>query len=70
MTVDVSPAINKVEFYVDDTLKHTDTLAPFQWKWDDQAFFLYKITIVGYTDTGQTLSDSVDVCIFNLHSNL
>lgn len=68
LTVDVSPEINKVEFYVDDTLKHTDNLAPFEWNWNDQAFFLYKLTIIGYTDTGDTISDSVDVHIINLRA--
>ncbi len=69
LTADVSPKISKVEFYVDDTLKYTDRLAPFEWKWDDQAFFLYKLTIIGYTDTGETISDSVDIRIFNLQAN-
>ena len=68
LTVDVTPHIRKVEFYVDDTLKHTDTLAPFEYKWDDQAFFLYKLTIIGYTDTGDTISDSLDVHIFNFQT--
>jgi len=68
ITINVSPEINKVEFYVDDSLKHTDRLAPFEWKWDDQAFFLYKLKIIGYTDTGETQSDSLDVRIFNLHT--
>ena len=64
--VTASPDIKEVEFYVDDTLKYTDRLAPFEWKWDEQAFLLYKFTIIGYTDTGDTIPDSLDVRIFNL----
>lgn len=65
LTVDASPEIQKVEFYVDDTLKHTDSHAPFEWKWDDPAFLLYKLRIIGYTDTGDTHFDSLNVRIFN-----
>ena len=64
--VSTSELLEKVEFYVDDDLKYTDTTTPFEWTWEEQALFLYKLRIVGYTVEGDILIDSMDVRIFNL----
>jgi parallel beta-helix repeat protein len=40
--------IEKIEFYIDNQLVHTDTLAPYVWKWIDRVFFKHTIKIVAY----------------------
>jgi hypothetical protein len=49
-------AIDKVEFYVDDTLQSTDTAAPFTWTWSKVAFFSHTVTMVAYDTMGHTSS--------------
>ncbi|MCJ7697580.1 MAG: PQQ-binding-like beta-propeller repeat protein, partial [Thermoplasmata archaeon] len=38
--------IDRVEFFIDGTLKATDTTAPYTWTWDTPAFFKHTITAV------------------------
>lgn len=40
-----SGTISKVEFYIDDQLKHTDYSSPYQWNWDTTAYALGAHTI-------------------------
>jgi len=61
-----SSKIKKVEFYIDDTLKFTDTTPPYEWEWNEKALFLYKLRIVGYTEEGTSKADSLDIRIFNI----
>jgi hypothetical protein len=37
--------IDKIEFYVNDELKFTDDIFPYEWLWDNPAFGLYTIKI-------------------------
>jgi len=56
--------IEKVEFYIDDDLKKTDTRAPYNYRWlfkplgDEEE---YTITVVAYDTEGNKNSDSIDV---------
>ena len=56
--------IDKVEFYIDDELKKTDTRAPYNWWWlfkprtDKEDF---NITIIAYDEEGNSSSDSIHV---------
>jgi len=45
ITCDADPEIVKVEFYIDSSLKSTDTTSPFAWDWDT----------TGYSDSGHTI---------------
>ncbi len=60
----------KVEFYIDDTLKYVDFYAPYTWTWDEKAFFKHTITCKAYAyadlgDTPVSIQDTQDVIIFN-----
>jgi hypothetical protein len=45
--------IDKVEFYVDNTLKETVTSEPYAWIWTQPAFFKHTIKVVAYNTMGQ-----------------
>jgi len=54
--------IEKVEFYIDDELQHTDTEAPYEYTltklslFKELFFHKHKITVIAYDDTGKTTS--------------
>lgn len=50
--VNVNYGIDRVEFYVDDDLKETDTMEPYSWMWDDRVFFRRNIKAVAYDNSG------------------
>jgi len=55
--------IEKVEFYIDDVLKRTDTRAPYHYWWFFKPLGVeeaYTITVVAYDEDGDS-SDSIDV---------
>jgi hypothetical protein len=56
--------IEKVEFYVDNTLQGTDTTAPYSWVWKTPALFRHSIKVVAYDTTGRTTSRDVTLWKF------
>ena len=67
ITVSYEGSIDEVRFYIDDVLKNTDTLAPFQWDWDttlddDDD---YTIRVDGYVSGTLADTDSVTVTVQN-----
>jgi hypothetical protein len=59
---DNQSGIKKVEFYVEDQLKVTDTTAPYNWMWSDRViFFPYTIKVIAYDNSGNQNSDIVKV---------
>ena len=58
--------IKKVEFYIDDNLKETIEKEPFEWLWNETAFFKHSIKVIAYDKAGNTASDEIDVIIFNI----
>jgi len=56
--------LEKVEFYLDDTLMETFTSSSnsYQWTWDTIAFFKHKITIKAYDHSGNI--NTIDIDIF------
>jgi hypothetical protein len=44
--------IDKVEFYVDNTLRSTDITEPYSWTWNTLAFFRHTIKVVAYDTAG------------------
>ena len=63
---DSDGTIEKVEFYVDDVLRSTDTAEPYTWTWDERIIGLHKITVIAYDDCGETAKTSRSLLIFNL----
>jgi hypothetical protein len=62
---DQESGIDKVEFYIDDELSIADDIAPYEWLWDETAFFVHRVSVVAYDNGGNHASDHVDLWIFN-----
>ncbi len=67
ITVSYEGSIDEVRFYIDDVLKNTDTLAPFQWDWDTTLYEDddYTIRVDGYVSGTLADTDSVTVTVQN-----
>jgi hypothetical protein len=65
--VDVGSSVNKVEFYVDNELKETDTEAPFEWTWNERMTFppIHSLKVVGYDGDTEVGSDEIRVLYLN-----
>ncbi len=61
-----STDITKVEFYIDNELKHTAENGPYTWLWDERVFGKHNVKIVGYLEGGSTTENARDVIIFNI----
>jgi len=48
--------IEKVEFYVDDTLQSTDYTSPYSWTWNTIAFSRFSIKVIAYDIAGHYLT--------------
>jgi len=57
----VSGAVEKIEFYKDNTLQFTDTDAPYIWTWNKLSFFSHTIKIIAYYDAVNTTSNQIKV---------
>ena len=57
--------VKRVDFYIDHTLKYSDTTAPFSWRWDSRAFGFKVIEVVAYDDKGAHQRSIKEVLIFN-----
>ncbi|MBC7081025.1 MAG: right-handed parallel beta-helix repeat-containing protein [Thermoplasmatales archaeon] len=57
--------IEKVEFYIDNVLKFTDTSEPYSWKWDERAIGMHEIKVIAYNSIAQTAEDRINVFIIN-----
>jgi len=56
--------VERVEFYIDDTVKATDTEAPYEWTWSTPAFFKHTIRVIAYDTSGKSSEKSIDVMKF------
>jgi len=58
--------IDRVEFYVDDILRKTDTKPPYSWRWRLSSHIKHRHTIkvVAYDNVGDTASDEIEVLRF------
>jgi hypothetical protein len=57
----VTGAVEKIEFYKDNTLQFTDTEAPYIWTWNKLSFFSHTIKIIAYYDAVNTTSNQIKV---------
>ncbi|RKX50772.1 MAG: hypothetical protein DRP25_05050 [Thermotoga sp.] len=53
--------ISKVEFYIGNKLKATDTEAPYEWTWDEKSFFIHVIKVVAYDTAGNYATEKLMV---------
>lgn len=60
----VSDNIQYVEFYVDDVLLYNDSDKPFEWMWDEYAFFKHKLKVIGYDIFGNNIEDEIFIWKF------
>ncbi len=58
--------IEKVEFYFDNKLKHTDTEEPYQWRINQRSIRKHTIKAVAYDEKGRTSSDEINFRFINL----
>ncbi len=58
--------IEKVEFYVQDRLKHTDTEAPYTYELHRLSLFHQHVEVVAYSTNGQTAADWINLFFINL----
>jgi uncharacterized repeat protein (TIGR02543 family) len=57
-------SIEKVEFFINDELKSTDTEAPYRWTWlkrDDRSQKIFTIKVVATDSNGNSGSDEIEV---------
>ncbi|MBU7048400.1 MAG: hypothetical protein HXS54_18365 [Theionarchaea archaeon] len=64
ITCSADPEIAKVEFFIDDSLKYTDTSSPFTWDWDTTQYTdgNHTILVKGY-DSGNSFQDDDSVTV-------
>ncbi|MGD2247063.1 MAG: C25 family cysteine peptidase [Candidatus Methanofastidiosia archaeon] len=67
ITTSTSGCIDTVEFYIDSTLKYTDTTAPFEWSWDTTQYADggHTIEVMGYCSGVYTDNDIINVTVDN-----
>ncbi len=53
--------ISKVEFYIDNELRYNITEEPYNWIWDEKAFFRHKIIVTAYDKAGNHDSAEIKV---------
>ncbi|MEA2053727.1 MAG: Ig-like domain-containing protein [Candidatus Thermoplasmatota archaeon] len=63
---DEQSGIAKVEFYIDNILKHTDIESPYEWLWDENAVGKHEIKAIAYDTAGNTADAEQEVWIFNI----
>ncbi|KAA0001431.1 MAG: hypothetical protein FE048_05425 [Thermoplasmata archaeon] len=66
---DVSDAlsgVNSVEFSVDGVMTFVDSEAPYQWKWEGNAFGFHKLGLTAFDRVGNKAEKEIDVFILKL----
>ncbi len=70
ITTTTTGCIDTVEFYIDSTLKYTDTAAPFEYSWDTTQYTdgSHTIEAKGYCSSTYTDNDVITVTVQNIPS--
>ena len=63
---DTDGYIEKVEFYIDNTLEFNDTMRPYAWVWNEKVVGRHTITVKAYDNDGFTSQKSLTVTILML----
>ncbi|MCD6468738.1 MAG: carboxypeptidase regulatory-like domain-containing protein, partial [Thermoplasmata archaeon] len=64
--IDTDGYLEKVEFYIDNTLEFNDTMRPYTWVWNEKVVGRHTITVKAYDNDGFTSQKSLTVTILNL----
>ncbi len=56
---DNQSGVNRVEFWVDDTLRYSDNTTPYEWLWSDQGIYQHILKAVAYDNAGNPGQDVV-----------
>jgi hypothetical protein len=62
--------IEKVEFYIDDSLMHIEDESDdgiYTWKWDEPVLFTHEVKVIAYDIHGAFNEVAVEVTIFNFN---
>jgi hypothetical protein len=60
--VDNQSGMDRVEFYLDDKLQGTDTIAPYSWEWTAKGFFFpYILKVIAFDKAGNQQSKEMKV---------
>ena len=65
---DNESGIQEIEFYLDDTLRYSDNIHPYEWLWNDTIFGGHTIKITGYDNAGNHANDELNVFTINIAS--
>ncbi len=63
-------SIEKVEFYIDDSLMHVEDESDdgiYDWKWDEPVLFTHEVKVIAYDIHGAFSEEAVEVTIFNFN---
>lgn len=64
--IDEQSGIEKVDVLIDNELKAELTNRPYEWTWDEFAFFKHEIKATAYDNVGNYANATIDVIIFNV----
>jgi hypothetical protein len=64
---DATSGINNVEFFIDDNSTASIVNEPFEWTWDQTAFFTHTIKVKAFDKAGNSVETTKDVRIFNIN---
>ena len=66
-TADATSGVENVEFYIDDEYKSEDQTIPYEWNWDERAFFKHTLKVKATDNAGNTAETTKEISIFNLN---
>ena len=62
---DQPAGIEKVEFYIDGSLKAEDNSTPYEWIWDERTIGKHTIKVIAYDKAGNKETREVEVLVIN-----
>jgi outer membrane protein assembly factor BamB len=57
--------IHRVEFFIDDELRHIDVEEPYTWMWNEQTFFRHTLKTIAHTKDNTSATKEQEIWIFN-----
>ena len=64
--IDECSGMDKIEFYINTELKHTDNEIPYEWLWNNSAFGRFNVKVKAFDRAGNMAMTEQRVWIFNL----
>lgn len=63
---DEESGMSRVEFYIDDELRSTCYMEPYNWLWDEAVFGRRNLKVMAYDNAGNSATDEIEIWIFNI----